>query len=48
MLQATQVTLEDIKRSYALFIDTKRSTAFLKQYKEDFLYHENDDEMDDE
>lgn len=46
--KATQVTIQDVERSYALFVDTRRSVAFLKQYKNEFLYHEDENGMDDE
>lgn len=33
-----QVTTEDIRKVYTLFLDEKRSTDYLKEYEEHFLY----------
>jgi len=37
--KATEVDAKDIKRSFELFIDTKRSTDFLNQYKNELVEH---------
>jgi len=44
------VTIADIKRVYSLFVDVKRSTQFLLDYQNEFLFNdlncENDDDDD--
>lgn len=35
-----QVSIEDVKRVYSLFIDENRSTQFLKEYQDDFMFNE--------
>eukprot|EP00761_Pharyngomonas_kirbyi_P013646 gb/GECH01013675.1/.p1 GENE.gb/GECH01013675.1/~~gb/GECH01013675.1/.p1 ORF type:complete len:465 (+),score=113.07 gb/GECH01013675.1/:1-1395(+) len=39
--KATQVDMEDIKKVYQLFVDVKRSTKFLEQYQQEFLFNED-------
>lgn len=46
--KATKVDMEDIKRVYQLFVDVKRSTEFLKEYQDQFLFSAADEEEDDE
>jgi len=41
--KATEVDVEDIKRVYSLFVDVKRSTQFLKDYTDTFLFSEGSD-----
>jgi len=36
------VSVEDIKRVYSLFVDVKRSVDFLKEYESEFLYSESE------
>lgn len=38
--QGTEVSTEDIKRVYSLFLDESRSAQFLKEYQQAFLFHE--------
>eukprot|EP00735_Rhodelphis_limneticus_P013747 TRINITY_DN76_c0_g1::TRINITY_DN76_c0_g1_i1::g.14776::m.14776 TRINITY_DN76_c0_g1::TRINITY_DN76_c0_g1_i1::g.14776 ORF type:complete len:465 (+),score=59.17,sp/Q9DE27/RUVB2_XENLA/78.60/0.0,TIP49/PF06068.8/2e-184,AAA/PF00004.24/4.8e-06,AAA/PF00004.24/3.3,AAA_22/PF13401.1/0.022,AAA_22/PF13401.1/0.027,AAA_22/PF13401.1/9.2e+02,AAA_5/PF07728.9/0.0077,AAA_5/PF07728.9/2.2e+03,AAA_5/PF07728.9/14,DnaB_C/PF03796.10/2.4e-05,RuvB_N/PF05496.7/0.0046,RuvB_N/PF05496.7/2.4,Mg_chelatase/PF01078.16/0.0016,Mg_chelata len=38
--KATEVDVEDIKRVYSLFMDVKRSTQFLHDYQQEFMFHE--------
>jgi len=38
--KATEVDVEDIKRVYNLFVDVKRSTQFLMEYQNHFMFHE--------
>lgn len=38
------VDVEDIKKVYTIFYDTQRSSAYLDEYQDEFLYHEKDDE----
>ena len=35
--------VEDIKRVYSLFFDEGRSTQFLKEYQQEFMFHEETD-----
>lgn len=48
--KASEVDMPDIKRVYSLFVDVKRSTQFLKEYQQDFLFsvqqNEEKDDMD--
>ena len=39
----TEVTTQDIRKVYNLFLDEKRSTDYLKEYQKFFLYGENQD-----
>ena len=38
--KSTQVTKDDIKRVYSLFLDQKRSEEFLSQYQKQFMFNE--------
>mmetsp|Transcript_29226 Transcript_29226/g.95343 ORF Transcript_29226/g.95343 Transcript_29226/m.95343 type:complete len:506 (+) Transcript_29226:35-1552(+) len=40
--KGTEVSVDDIKRVYSLFVDVKRSTQFLLEYQKEFLFHEGD------
>ena len=40
--QGTEVEVDDIKRVYSLFLDESRSTQFLKEYQQDFMFNEVD------
>ena len=40
-VQGTEVEVDDIKRVYSLFLDEHRSTQFLQEYQEQFLFSEN-------
>jgi len=40
-LQGIEVSVEDIKRVYSLFLDESRSTQFLKEYQQEFMFYEN-------
>lgn len=46
--KGTEVDVPDIKRVYSLFADVKRSTQFLMEYQREFMFHEVDDEEEDE
>jgi RuvB-like protein 2 len=37
---AKSVGPEDISRAYHLFVDVKRSTQYLKDYQDDYMYNE--------
>jgi len=41
VLQGIEVSVEDIKRVYSLFLDESRSTQFLKEYQQEFMFYEN-------
>merc|ERR1711988_971245 len=48
--KGTEVNIDDIKRIYSLFVDVKRSTQFLMEYQQEFMFNElgdDDDEEDD-
>jgi RuvB-like protein 2 len=38
--QASEVDVEDIKKVYSLFVDVKRSTEFLQEYQNQFVFSE--------
>ncbi|XP_065335669.1 ruvB-like 2 [Cloeon dipterum] len=38
--KSTQVSVEDIKKVYTLFLDEKRSQQFLKEYQDQFMFNE--------
>ncbi|CAL1529578.1 unnamed protein product [Lymnaea stagnalis] len=44
--KGTEVDVDDIKRVYTLFLDESRSTQFLKEYQQEFMFNENTDEME--
>merc|ERR1711862_475032 len=41
------VTIDDIKRVYSLFVDVKRSTQFLLDYQNEFLFNDLNSHDDD-
>jgi len=38
--KSAEVEIADIKRCYTLFVDVKRSTQFLMEYQNEFMYNE--------
>ncbi|XP_013408907.1 ruvB-like 2 isoform X2 [Lingula anatina] len=38
--KGTEVSVDDIKRVYSLFMDESRSTQFLKEYQQEFMFNE--------
>jgi len=49
--KGTEVTVDDIKRVYSLFVDVKRSSQFLMEYQREFMFSEvggDEDEDEDE
>merc|ERR1719390_27994 len=52
--RGTEVSVDDIKRVYSLFVDVKRSTQFLMEYQQEFMFNEaagtdsESDESDDD
>merc|ERR1712124_63301 len=51
--KAQEVDVSGIRKAYSLFVDVKRSTQFLHEYQQEFMFHEgappakDDDDMDD-
>merc|ERR1712219_100950 len=48
-----EVDVQDIRKVYSLFVDVKRSTQFLIEYNQEFMFHEGaplakDDDMDED
>ena len=41
--QGTEVEVDDIKKVYSLFFDESRSTQFLKEYQQEFMFSEQQD-----
>merc|ERR1712159_441170 len=41
-----EVSMQDIRRAYSLFVDVKRSTQFLVDYQNDFMFSELEGEED--
>lgn len=39
-LQGTEVSVDDIKRVYSLFLDESRSSQFLKEYQDEFMFND--------
>ncbi|XP_069691503.1 ruvB-like 2 [Periplaneta americana] len=42
--KSTEVNIEDVKRVYSLFLDESRSTQFLKEYQDEFMFNELEEE----
>jgi RuvB-like protein 2 len=38
--KGTEVAVDDIKRVYSLFLDESRSTQFLKEFQDEFMFNE--------
>lgn len=38
--KGTEVSIDDVKRVYSLFLDESRSTQFLKEYQQEFMFYE--------
>lgn len=43
-----EVDIQDIRKVYSLFVDIKRSTQFLMEYNQEFMFSEYDDKMEEE
>lgn len=39
--KAAEVSVEDIETVYSLFVDVQRSTEFLKEYNDSFMFSED-------
>merc|ERR1719191_737157 len=51
--KAQEVDVQDIRKVYSLFVDVKRSTQFLHEYQQEFMFHEaapakDGDDMEDD
>lgn len=46
--KSAEVEIQDIKRVYTLFVDVKRSTQFLMEYQNEYMYNELDEGQDEE
>lgn len=48
--KGTEITVDDIRKVYSLFVDVKRSTDFLQAYQSEFMFSEvqDDDDSDDD
>lgn len=46
--KATEVDVDDIKKVYGLFVDVKRSTKFLQDYQDEFLYSDERNELEED
>ncbi|KAG8225353.1 hypothetical protein J437_LFUL005368 [Ladona fulva] len=42
----TEVTIEEIKKVYSLFLDEHRSSQFLKEYQDEFMFNEEETKME--
>ena len=42
--KGTEISIEDIKKVYSLFLDEQRSCEFLKEYQDEFLFNYADNE----
>jgi RuvB-like protein 2 len=38
--KGTEVGIDDVKRVYSLFLDESRSSQFLKEYQQEFMFNE--------
>merc|ERR1712152_126766 len=38
----TEISVEDIKKVYTLFLDEQRSCEFLKEYQDEFMFNETE------
>merc|ERR1712216_887340 len=45
--KAQEVDVQDIRKVYSLFVDVKRSTQFLYEYQQEFMFHEGAPSKDD-
>ncbi|KDR16004.1 ruvB-like 2 [Zootermopsis nevadensis] len=43
--KGNEVNIEDVKRVYSLFLDESRSTQFLKEYQDEFMFNEMEEEL---
>lgn len=41
--KSTEVAIDDVKRVYSLFLDENRSSQFLKEYQDEFMFNEKEE-----
>eukprot|EP00746_Dinoflagellata_sp_MGD_P001225 gnl/MRDRNA2_/MRDRNA2_102286_c0_seq1.p1 gnl/MRDRNA2_/MRDRNA2_102286_c0~~gnl/MRDRNA2_/MRDRNA2_102286_c0_seq1.p1 ORF type:complete len:493 (-),score=138.81 gnl/MRDRNA2_/MRDRNA2_102286_c0_seq1:22-1416(-) len=46
--KAQEVDVQDIRKVYSLFVDVKRSTQFLMEYQQEFMFSEVQEDADDD
>lgn len=46
--KAMQISIDDIKRAYTLFLDELRSTQFLKEFQDEFMFDEEEPKVAEE
>lgn len=46
--KATEVTTEDVKKVYSLFLDENRSSQILKEYQDEYMFNEIEEEIKEE
>lgn len=44
--KATEVTVDDIKKVYQIFLDEGRSSRIMKEYQDEYLYNDYDNSLD--
>jgi len=44
--RAESISTDDLKRAYDLFVDTKRSSEFLQEYQQQFLFNDESSSKD--
>ena len=40
--KGTEISVEDIKKVYTLFLDEQRSCEFLKEYQDEFMFNDSE------
>jgi len=46
--KSAEVDVPDIRKVYTLFVDIKRSTQFLKQFEQEFMFSEQSKKSEDQ
>lgn len=44
--KGTEVDIEDVKKVYTLFVDVKRSTQYMVDYEQEFMFNEAGQELE--
>jgi RuvB-like protein 2 len=39
-VQGTEVAIEDVSRAYSMFVDVKRSTQYMMEYQDQYMFNE--------
>ena len=45
MLQGTEVEVDDIKKVYSSFYDESRSTQYLREYQQEFMFSDSSEQV---